>query len=114
MDDRFRALDAWLRAALGGTSFRLEPASADASFRRYFRVFLDARTLIAMDAPPQREDSAAFVRIAHMLRDAGLNAPEVIACDLAQGFLLVTDLGTLSYLAAFREGASPDALFGDA
>jgi aminoglycoside/choline kinase family phosphotransferase len=115
MDDRIRALDAWLRTALPGASFRLEPASADASFRRYFRVFLDGRTLIAMDAPPEREDSRPFVKVARLLRDAGLNAPEVLADDLAQGFLLVTDLGTRSYLAALREGgADVDRLFGDA
>jgi hypothetical protein len=59
MDDRFRALDAWLRTALDGAPFRMEPASADASFRRYFRVFLEGgKTLIAMDAPPQREEFA--------------------------------------------------------
>jgi aminoglycoside/choline kinase family phosphotransferase len=113
MDDRFRALDAWLRAALAGAPFRIERASADASFRRYFRVFLDTRTLIAMDAPPEREDSRAFIRVAELLRQSGLNAPEVLAHDLAQGFLLVTDLGSTPYLAALNEG-NADALLGDA
>src|SRR5512132_92163 len=114
MHDRLNALDAWLRATLPGAAFRLEPASADASFRRYFRVFLDeGRTLVAMDAPPDREDSAPFVKIAKMFRDAGLNAPEVLAKDLAQGFLLLTDLGTRSYLQALR-AENFDALFGDA
>ena len=114
MDDRLSALGAWLRATLPLANFRLEPASADASFRRYFRVFLDeGRTLIAMDAPPDREDSAPFVRIAKMFRDAGLNAPEVLARDLAKGFLLLTDLGTRSYLQALR-AENFDALFGDA
>ena len=115
MDDRLHALDAWLRATLPGTDFRLEPASADASFRRYFRVFPAAGpTRIAMDAPPERENSTAFVRIAAMLRGAGLNAPEVLALDLAQGFLLLTDLGTTSYMAALREGHGIDQLFGEA
>jgi aminoglycoside/choline kinase family phosphotransferase len=114
MDDRFRALEAWLRTALGGEEFRVEPASADASFRRYFRVFLPGRTAIAMDAPPDREDSRPFVHVARLLREAGLHAPEVLAQDLSQGFLLLTDLGTRSYLAAFREGADVDRLFGDA
>ena len=113
MDDRFRALDAWLRAALPGAPFRVERASTDASFRRYFRVFLDGRTLIAMDAPPQRENSRAFVHVAGLLRGAGLNAPEIHDHDLAQGFLLVTDLGTQSYLAALAE-ENADRLFGDA
>jgi aminoglycoside/choline kinase family phosphotransferase len=115
MDDRFRALDAWLRATLPGESMRLEPASADASFRRYFRLFLDGRTLIAMDAPPQREDSRPFVRVAGLMQEAGLNAPRIVAQDLAQGFLLLTDLGNRLYLAALREAGAPvDALFGDA
>jgi len=113
MDDRIRALDAWLAAALAGAQFRLETASADASFRRYFRVFLADRTLIAMDAPPEREDSRPFVKVARLLREAGLNAPEILAHDLDQGFLLVSDLGTRSYLAALREGDA-DRLFGDA
>ena len=113
MDDRFRALDAWLRARLSGAPFRIERASADASFRRYFRVFLDDRTLIAMDAPPAREDSRPFVKVAGLLREAGLNAPIILEADIEQGFLLVTDLGTRSYLDALQEG-DPRPLFADA
>ena len=114
MDDRFRALDAWLRARLDGASFRIERASTDASFRRYFRVFLDdGRTLIAMDAPPQREDSRPFVKVAGLLAEAGLNAPRILEADLDQGFLLVTDLGTRLYLQALQEG-DPHPLFADA
>jgi len=118
MDDRLRALDAWLHAALDGAPHRLEPASSDASFRRYFRVYVDKpvgsfRTLIAMDAPPEREDSHPFVHVARLLREAGLNAPEVLREDLARGFLLVTDLGTTSYLAAL-DAANADRLFDDA
>ena len=115
MDDRLSALDAWLRGVLRGAAFRLERASTDASFRRYFRVFRDdGSTLIAMDAPPEREDSRAFVRVAGLMRAAGLNAPEVLAADLGRGFLLVADLGTRSYLAALLEGDDPARLFGDA
>jgi aminoglycoside/choline kinase family phosphotransferase len=113
MDDRFRALDAWLRARLSGAPFRIERASTDASFRRYFRVFLDDRTLIAMDAPPTREDSRPFVKVAGLLREAGLNAPIILEADIEQGFLLVTDLGTRSYLDALQEG-DPRPLFADA
>src|SRR5665213_225212 len=114
MDDRISALESWLRGVLAGAAFRLEVASADASFRRYFRVHLGGRTLIAMDAPPEREDSRPFVKVAALLREAGLNAPEVLAHDLSLGFLLVTDLGTSSYLAALREGGDVDRLFADA
>jgi aminoglycoside/choline kinase family phosphotransferase len=115
MDDRLSALDAWLREVLRGTDFRLERASTDASFRRYFRAFLgDGRTFIAMDAPPELENSSAFVRVAALLRDAGLNAPRIEAHDLARGFLLVTDLGTVPYLAALTQGGDVDRLFGEA
>ena len=117
MDDRFRALDAWLRDALPGDSFRVERASSDASFRRYFRVFLagvrEPSTMIAMDAPPERENSRAFVHVAGLLRAAGLNAPEILRADLVHGFLLVTDLGTQPYLSALDD-SNADRLFGDA
>jgi len=114
MDERFGALGAWLRSTPAGADSRLEPASADASFRRYFRVFAAGKTYIAMDAPPQREDSAPFVKVARLLRDAGLNAPEVIAADLQQGFLLLTDLGSTLYIDELRAGRDVDRLFGDA
>ena len=114
MDDRFRALGAWLAAALEGAPMRIERASTDASFRRYFRVFLEGgRTLIAMDAPPERENSRAFVKVAGLLREAGLNAPQVLRHDFEQGFLLVTDLGTTSYLAAL-DASNATELFGAA
>jgi aminoglycoside/choline kinase family phosphotransferase len=114
MDDRFRALDAWLRARLAGAAFRVEPASADASFRRYFRVFLDdGRTLIAMDAPPDREDSRPFVKVAGLLIEAGLHAPRILEKDFEQGFLLVSDLGTRLYLRALQD-SDPRPLFDDA
>jgi aminoglycoside/choline kinase family phosphotransferase len=113
MDDRFSALREWLREPLDGQPFRIERASTDASFRRFFRVFHAGGTAIAMDAPPEREDSAAFVRVAQLLLEAGLNAPRILAHDLARGFLLVTDLGTRTYLEALKDG-DVDRLFGDA
>lgn len=111
--DRLAALDAWLHHALEGAEFRREPASADASFRRYFRVAAGGRTLIAMDAPPDREDSHAFVRVAALLRDAGLHAPQVLAEDFPQGFLLVSDLGRETYLDVLNAD-NADPLFRDA
>ncbi len=66
-----------------------------------------------MDAPPEREDCRAFVRVAAMLRAAGVNAPEVLAQDIERGFLLLTDLGKTTYLAALSEVTAP-RLFGDA
>ena len=111
--DRLAALDAWLRQVLDSAPFRLEPASADASFRRYFRVYAGERTFIAMDAPPEREDCRPFVHVAGLLRSAGLNAPEIFHQDLDQGLLLLTDLGRQTYLQVLDPG-NADALFRDA
>ncbi len=115
--DRLTALETWLRSALPGRAFTLAPASADASFRRYFRVsFADgAASQIAMDAPPAHEDCRPFIQIAALLRDAGVSAPAVLAQDLVQGFLLLTDLGGTTYLAALQTAPErADALYRDA
>ncbi len=112
--ERLDLLTRWLTSHSSGRRFTLSPASADASFRRYFRVrFEDESTLIAMDAPPEREDSAAFVRVAHLMTDCGLHVPEIIASDLDQGFMLLSDLGQTTYLSALDESTA-DALFDDA
>src|SRR5512135_339477 len=104
MDSRLEALRRWLAAQLGHSDFSLAPASEDASFRRYFRARLpDGRSYVVMDAPPEKEDCRPFVHVARLLRAAGLNAPEVHAQDEARGFLLLTDLGTRSYLQALDE-----------
>jgi aminoglycoside/choline kinase family phosphotransferase len=112
--DRLEQLEHWLRAGCGLQGSRLTPASSDASFRRYFRAHLaGGGTRIVMDAPPEHEDCRPFVRIAALLREAGLNAPEVHASDFAQGFLLLSDLGTTTYLDAVKAG-NPDPLYRDA
>ncbi len=113
MDDRKQQLEVWLNTVLGRQAFTLSIASADASFRRYFRVHLADKTLIAMDAPPPQEDCAPFVKVANLLRDAGLNAPEVLAQDLQSGFLLLSDLGDDTYLSALNND-SATKLYGDA
>jgi aminoglycoside/choline kinase family phosphotransferase len=113
-DPRLEALRGWLGTHLGAVAFEIKPASADASFRRYFRVTRrDAQSLIAMDAPPEREDCRPFVQVAALMRAAGVNAPQVIAQDLERGFLLLTDLGATTYLAALNEG-NADRLYADA
>jgi N-acetylmuramate 1-kinase len=111
-DPRLDELRVWLAARLG-VAYTLVPASADASFRRYFRVAVEDRTWIAMDAPPSREDCRPFVRVAELLRAAGVHAPQVLAQDLERGFLLLTDLGETTYLAALNPDTA-DRLFGDA
>jgi aminoglycoside/choline kinase family phosphotransferase len=112
-DQRLELLRAWLAGPLAGAAFSLAPASADASFRRYFRVTLDAGTRIVMDAPPQREDSRPFVQVAQLMHAAGIHVPQVLAADLDQGFLLLTDLGDTTYLNALNEDNAA-ALFSDA
>jgi hypothetical protein len=113
--DRQQQLTAWVAAALGMPDPVLEPASADASFRRYFRTSTRGHSYIVMDAPPPQEDCRPFVRIAALLRDAGVHAPQVLAQDLQQGFLLLDDLGRQTYLDVFNAGnADADALFDDA
>ena len=123
-DSRLDALRTWLADVLPSPMTTFAPASTDASFRRYFRIGLAdpvavpaqrerARTLIAMDAPPQREDCRAYVAVAGLLAAADVHAPTVLAMDLAQGFLLLTDLGTCMYLDALDVATAP-ALYGDA
>jgi N-acetylmuramate 1-kinase len=112
-DFRLSLLTEWLAMRLSGAAFSIAPASSDASFRRYFRITLGSRTLIAMDAPPPQENCRPFVMVARLLRAAGVNAPEVIAEDLERGFLLLSDLGSTTYLAALTGDAAP-RLYGDA
>lgn len=112
-DTRLQLLEEWLTAHFGRSSFSLYAASADASFRRYFRVECGCETWIAMDAPPPREDCRPFLKVAGLLRGAGVHVPDIIAQDLHLGFLLLSDLGTTTYLEAL-DGSNADALFRDA
>jgi len=113
MSERFEQLQAWVADALQAQVVGLEPISADASFRRYFRSIVGPRSYIVMDAPPPQEDCRPFVRIARLLQDAGVHAPEVLAQDLARGFLLLSDLGQQTYLDVLKMD-NADALFTDA
>jgi N-acetylmuramate 1-kinase len=104
----------WLEGVLGSASFDLAPASGDASFRRYFRVTLPSGpTRIAMDAPPEREDCRPFVHAAGLLHDAGVHVQAIHAESLPLGFLLLSDLGSTTYLQAL-DSASADRLYGHA
>lgn len=97
-DARLEALRRWIGQELG-TVPDLAPASADASFRRYFRLSgAGGATLIAMDAPPAHEDTARFVAVAGLMRAAGLHVPLVHRADPEQGFALLSDLGRHTYL----------------
>jgi aminoglycoside/choline kinase family phosphotransferase len=112
--ERRNQIQTWLDGLLPGRSFTLAPASADASFRRYFRAVLDdGETRIVMDAPPANEDCRPWLLVQKLFLDAGTHVPEVLAQDLEQGFLLLSDLGNATYLQALN----PDnavSLYADA
>lgn len=105
-DSRLVALRSWLAPIFPGRAFTLAPASEDASFRRYFRAsFDDGESLIAMDAPPGREDCRPFVRVARLFAEAGAHVPTVHAEDFSQGFLLLEDLGGATFLDRLTTGS---------
>jgi len=103
----------WVREVTGEREPDIVVASADASFRSYWRVQNLPHTPIVMDAPPQREDITPWVAVADRLRSAGLHAPDVHASDAALGFVLMEDLGDRTYLPAL-DANSVDELYGDA
>ena len=116
-NDRATERLAWLRRTLGDDRLTLESASSDASFRSYWRTVRDGRSWIVMDSPPTLEDPAPWLAIGRKLADAGLHVPAVREADLDQGFLLIEDLGTRTYLPELNEhsvehlyGAALDAL----
>ena len=113
--DRAGQLRQWLETTLGSSDFSVAPASDDASFRRYFRIRRGEAqpSLVAMDAPPDRENCLAFVHVAHLFAEAGVHVPEIRAQDLERGFLLLSDLGSTTYLDALDE-RNAGRLYGDA
>lgn len=111
--ERFNALKSWLMTIYSRQDFTVQPASEDASFRRYFRVYLGNTTYIAMDAPPQLEDSESFVNVDTLLETHQLHVPHIFAADLTQGFILLSDLGSSAYLDKLSSD-SADRLYGEA
>jgi aminoglycoside/choline kinase family phosphotransferase len=113
-DSRLANLTQWVIEDLGFDGAGIAPASVDASFRRYFRVTLGEDSYIVMDAPPEKEDSAPFLKVARILGSMDLNVPIVLARDMERGFLLLTDLGSRQYLDALPEDGAADRLYADA
>lgn len=119
---REAALTAWAITVLREHGFQpppgfsLQVASDDASFRRYFRAEIADRRFLFVDAPPTREDSTPFVQISALLRGAGINAPQVLAKDLARGFMMLSDFGDRHYADALAAGepVTIEALYDDA
>lgn len=112
-DPRLDALRTWLASLPPELNLALEtlrPASSDASFRRYFRLDAAAGTLIVMDAPVAHEDSAPFVHVAGLLAAGGVNVPQILAKDLSQGFMLLTDLGQETFYQRIQRGIDDPTL----
>lgn len=101
-DQRLDQLEDWLEIFFDDANFTLSKASDDASFRRYFRIERSNLSFIAMDAPPAKENSKLFIEVANLLRDNHVHAPKIIDADLAQGFLLIEDLGSTTFLQALN------------
>ena len=114
-DARLALIHDWVSAGLGLEPASLEPASSDASFRRYFRVSTtDGRTFIIMDAPPGKEDVRPYVKVTRLLEATGVHVPHLHEMDAERGLLLLEDLGTTQYLTRLNAGDDPDSLYGDA
>jgi aminoglycoside/choline kinase family phosphotransferase len=118
-DSRLNTLRNWLKALQPSWQLdlaTLTPASADASFRRYFRIESQKpnfETLIVMDAPPEHEPLDSFIRVDLLLSNAGLNVPKILEENIIEGFLLLNDLGTTTYLAELNNETA-DRLYADA
>jgi aminoglycoside/choline kinase family phosphotransferase len=113
-DARHALIADWLKSALGLAVRSLEPASSDASFRRYFRAVVPGASYIVMDAPADKEDVRPYLKVAALLAATGVHVPRVYARDVERGLLLLEDLGATSYLARLQAGADPEPLYADA
>jgi aminoglycoside/choline kinase family phosphotransferase len=113
-DARLALIREWLSRDLRLSHERLVPASSDASFRRYFRIFTPRRTYIVMDAPPGKEDVRPYLKVSALLAALGAHVPQVHEIDAPRGLLLLEDLGTVSYLQRLEACGDADALYADA
>src|SRR5215472_17508197 len=113
-DARLALIHDWLSRELGMKLDRLEPASADASFRRYLRAFCNRATYIVMDAPPGKEDVRPYLKVTRLLESLGAHVPHVHEADVERGLLLLEDLGGTHYLSRLNAGDDPEPLYGDA
>lgn len=113
-DSRLALLRRWVTEDLGFAGAYIEPASADASFRRYFRLTRGTDSYIVMDAPPDKEALAPFIGVAQSLLGIGLNVPVILARDLEHGLLLLSDLGARQYLPELLAERDVERLYADA
>ncbi len=110
MLNRDAQLEHWLKTHLNLPADAIAPASADASFRRYFRLTNSGISYILMDAPPDKEDCRPFVAIARQLRAHNIHVPDIVHTDFDHGFLLLSDLGDRQFLQVVNEDNS-DTLY---
>ena len=113
-DQRLELVRRWATDELRLSPQRIEPASADASFRRYFRVFTPEGSAVIMDAPPGKEDIRPYLNVSAMLEAASVHVPRVHDFDVARGLVLLEDLGTTQYLSVLKAGGDANRLYGDA
>ena len=113
MSERLDRARQWVEHTLGLQRVELQPASADASFRRYFRFPTPQASMILMDAPPEKEDCRPYVAVSDLLEKAGVHVPTIHARNFDSGFLLLEDLGAHSYFDALDDD-SATALYRDA
>lgn len=114
-DPRLLLLNEWIGTLPGFDAGSIEVASADASFRRYFRLrHQDGTSWVAMDAPPDKEDLATYLRVSVLLETCGVHVPHVVAANTGQGFALLEDLGTTHMLTALARGADATLLYDQA
>jgi len=115
-DGRIDSIRRWIESELNIDNYQLETASADASFRRYFRLTISDTTessSIVMDAPPDKEDCQPFIKIARLIESSGAQAPHVFNFNESLGFMQISDLGSIAYLDKLNE-QTVDALYKDA
>jgi N-acetylmuramate 1-kinase len=113
-DARLSLMRDWLSRELRLQPARLEVASSDASFRRYFRVFSAGASYVVMDAPPEKEDVRPYLKVSRLLEELGAHVPHVHEADIARGLLLLEDLGTRPYLQSLQSGSDSERLYADA
>jgi N-acetylmuramate 1-kinase len=113
-DARAALIQEWLSRELRLKAVRIEPASSDASFRRYFRVFCADGTYVLMDAPPDKEDVRPYLKVSGLLEGLGVHVPHVHQSDVSRGLLLLEDLGSTLYLQRLARGDDVERLYADA
>ncbi|VAW58386.1 Phosphotransferase involved in threonylcarbamoyladenosine t(6)A37 formation in tRNA [hydrothermal vent metagenome] len=113
IDSRLENIKSWISSALKLQNYKIEVASADASFRRYFRITAEGKSWIIMDAPPEKEDCESFVYVAKLIEGAGVQSPHIYQFNQQQGFMQLSDLGSTAYLDQLNT-QSADALYADA